>query len=134
MKVAIIFCTILCITNAQKVNNNNINSAAESELFYQNINATLRSYSQMYNKRLNCIIEKLQRKKVIEKIDKSIYEFVQNGKSLRLVVRNRTELMRQLDPHTDVARFECTIIGFCAIFLICTVLLIVISCVACLHT
>lgn len=105
----------------------------KADLFYTEINNTLREYSQMYSKRINCIINTLKHKKVIQNVNESFYNFTSANKMYELIIINRENLMKQLEPIIDSAKFGCTIVGFCAIFLICAVLFIVISCVACLY-
>jgi len=105
----------------------------KTEMFYEKINETLRGPLRMYPKRIKCIIKELKSKRTMDVIDESLYNFtyVDNGYKCNFV--NITGVMKVLDPIIDSASFGCTIIGFCAIFLICTVLLIVVTCVACLH-
>ena len=105
----------------------------KAEMFYEKINETLRGPLRMYPKRIKCIIKELKSKRTMDVIDESLYNFTYADNGYKCNFVNITGVMKVLDPIIDSASFGCTIIGFCAIFLICTVLLIVVTCVACLH-
>lgn len=105
----------------------------KSELFYQEVNQTIRGYSRMYIKRVNCIIKTLKKENVVKQIHESSYTITFINNSYEFAFVNHTEMMEMLEPVIASARLSCTIVGFCAIFLICTVLLVLIICVACLY-
>lgn len=126
--ITILIAAIILSINAQK-----LSEEIKTEMFYQKINETLRGPLRMYPKRIKCIIKELKSKRTMELIDESLYNFTYADNGYKCYFGNETEVSKVLDPIIDSASFGCTIIGFCAIFLICTVLLIVITCVACLH-
>ena len=126
--ITILIAAIILPANAQK-----LSEEIKSEMFYQKINETLRGSLKMYPKRIKCIIKELKSKRTMDVIDESLYNFTYADNGYKCNFVNQTGVMKVLDPIIDSASFGCTIIGFCAIFLICTVLLTVVACVACLH-
>jgi hypothetical protein len=127
-RVAIFIAAIILPVYAQK-----LSEEIKAEMFYEKINETLRGPLRMYPKRIKCIIKELKSKRTMDVIDESLYNFTYADNGYKCNFVNITGVMKVLDPIIDSASFGCTIIGFCAIFLICTVLLIVVTCVACLH-
>ncbi|KAL7049547.1 hypothetical protein ACKWTF_003751 [Chironomus riparius] len=125
--ITIFIAAIILFGNAQK-----LSEEIKSEMFYGKINETLREPLKMYPKRIKCIIKELKSKRTMEVIE-SFYNFTYGDNGYMCYFGNHTEVMKVLQPIIDSASFGCTIIGFCAIFLICTVLLTVVACVACLH-
>lgn len=113
------------------------NSSNQSDNdFYQTLNESLRNSDRfrMYSKRVDCIIKDLKSEKSITAVNKSLYEFKQQAgkKEFKVIFINESAVMSQLDAHLDRANFSCTIIGYAAIIFICTILIIVLSCVACI--
>ena len=106
------------------------------DAFYQTLNESLRNSDRfrMYSKRVDCILKDLKSEKSITAVNKTFYEFKQQaGKNdFKVIFVNKSAVMSQLDPHLDRANFSCTIIGYAAIIFICTILIIVLSCVACI--
>lgn len=111
-------------------------SNQSDDAFYQTLNESLRNSDRfrMYSKRVDCILKDLKSEKSITAVNKSLYEFKQQtGKNdFKVIFVNESAVMSQLDPHLNRANFSCTIIGYAAIIFICTILIIVLSCVACI--
>lgn len=129
MKIILILIVIIIMQGDTITTNQEI----KVEMLYQEINNTLRESMMMYSKRVKCIIKKLRNIKALEELNHSLYNFTYYNNTNIFYFTNKRGVMKILEPVIDSANFGCTIIGFCAIFLICTVLLIVIVCVACLH-
>lgn len=107
---------------------------SEPKLFYQAVNKTLRDSAEfkLYSKRVDCIIKSMTSENAIESVDKNLYKTIFNITEFKVIFVNETAVMMKLQPKLDKANFNCTIIGYIAIICISTILLFVVTCVACI--
>lgn len=103
--------------------------AKRAKAFYGKLNETLSNQHSLYLKRVDCIIQNLENEKVFDKVNASNYEISDN---YDVTFTNKEAIFNELEASIDSAAFSCTIVGYCAIILIVTVMLIVVSCVSCL--
>jgi hypothetical protein len=98
----------------------------EVEAFYRELKEILNNSDQfrMYSKRVDCMMKELRSKKTAE----HFYKFIQP----RRTPINESVIMIQLETFLDKANFSCKIIGCIAVIFICSILIIVVSCVACI--
>lgn len=104
----------------------------KADAFYQKINESITPQLKLYSKRVDCIINQLRDENVMEKINESNYRIdaTQGGYNVSLI--NKDIFLIELKPSIDSANFSCTIIGYCAIVIITSVMLIIVACVSCL--
>lgn len=103
--------------------------------FYKSISEVLRNSDRfkMYPKRVDCIVKELKSEKSIIAVNRSLYRFAEAGKKdFKVTFVNECAVMNQLELQLSRANFSCTFIGFAAIIFICMILIIVLSCVACI--
>jgi hypothetical protein len=106
----------------------------KAELFYQTLNDSLRASPEYKtSKRVDCIIKYMKSENAFEVVDKNLFDFVLNNNSeFKAVFVNQSAVMIRLESKLDKANFDCTIGGIIAIILISTILIVVVSCVACI--
>jgi hypothetical protein len=101
----------------------------KSDRFIQKLNATLMRENSLYPKRVECIVEKLEKEDVYEKLGESSFlRQLSEGDSNSF----EADTLEELKEEIDNASFSCTIVGYCAIAMIVIVMVIVVSCVSCL--
>lgn len=103
-----------------------------AEAFYQKINETITPQLNLYSKRVDCIINNLKNEKVIEIVNESNYRITPTEGGFNMTIVNKDLLLMELKSSIEHANFSCTIIGYCAIVLIVSVMLVIVSCVSCL--
>lgn len=106
--------------------------ATKREIFYREINETLRHQLQFYSKRCDCIVKKLKSNDVYGKVNTSHYSFYPVDGGYNVTFISKELLLTELEPFFDDANFSCTIVGFCSIILIVSVMFLVLFCVSCL--
>lgn len=106
--------------------------AKKSEAFYQKINETIRTELKLYTKRVDCIVNELKLSEAIRLVNDSHYHIVAVDGDYSIEFINKDIFLLELKPSIESANFSCTIVGYCAIVLIITVMVIVVTCVSCL--
>lgn len=109
-----------------------IEDIKKKEAFYHKINETIRYQLQLYSKRSDCILNELKRNDAFGQVNESNFSFIPIEGGYNVTFISEESLMKDLQPLLDSANFSCTIVGFCAIILIVSVMLIVVTCVSCL--
>lgn len=101
-------------------------------VFYAKLNGTLRNQHGLFPRRFDCIMEELRAARVFDTVNKSNYEFKLIEGEFEIIFIDKEAISKELEPSIDSAAFSCTIVGYCAVILIVTVMLVVVSCVSCL--
>lgn len=104
------------------------------DLFYNAVSDSLKATPalKMYSRRVDCIVKYMKSEKAILFVDKNLYEFKLNNSKFKVVFINESIVLSRLEPQIDKGNFDCTIAGFIGVILISIILLIVVSCVACI--
>lgn len=126
-----IIVAIVLVVNQILVEGSNEDSK-KKEAFYQKINESIRYQLQLYSKRSDCIINELKRNDIFGKVNESNYNFIpiKSGYNASFII---TEAMSsELEAVIESASFSCTIVGYCAMVLLISVMLIVVICLSCL--
>lgn len=107
--------------------------AKKAEAFYQQVNETILHELKLYSKRVDCIVNDLKHNYAMLRVNESNYQVVQLGDgSFNVTFMNKDIVLMQLKESIDSGVFSCVIVGYCAIALIISVMLIVVGCVSCL--
>lgn len=106
--------------------------AKKAEVFYAKLNETLSNQHSLFPRRVDCIMHELRTANVFDTVNQSNYEFKSVDGEFEVTFINKEAISKELEPSIDSAAFSCTIVGYCAIILIVTVMLVVVSCVSCL--
>lgn len=96
------------------------------------MNETITPELKLYSKRVDCIIEKIEKNNLARTVNESNYDYEPNGAGWSLTILDRDRFERDIRESIESANFSCTIIGYCAIALIVIVLVGIVSCVSCL--
>ena len=99
--------------------------AKNTKTFYAKINETLLKEHYLYPKRVECIMDKLQKQKTHEKMSPSF--FIYSGDENDLMT---SDIMNNLETPISDASFTCTIVGYCAIVIVTIVMVVLVTCVA----
>lgn len=127
---------IALLISLRTSDSSNIDIASEGvkggeDAFYKELKEILKNSDRfrMYSKRVDCMVKELRSKKTAE----YFYKFIQPSKSdHKRSQLNESAIMIQLEPFIDKANFSCKIIGCIGVIFICLLLIIVVSCVACI--
>jgi len=117
--------------------NQNEEDAKKVEAFYQKINETISHQLHLYLQRSNCIVNDLKNNHIFyifnnSDTKRSYFSFEPFDKGYNVTFISQDAMMRELQPHLDSANFSCTIVGYFAIIVIVTVMLLVVTGVSCL--
>jgi hypothetical protein len=114
------------VINQVQADGSQTDEAKKAEAFYQKINETILPRSELFLKRVDCIIRELKSDNVIARINQTSYDFAPDGDGgFEVILVDESAFNADLQASLDGANFSCTAIGYCAIILIARILVCV---------